>query len=80
MAFDFVVHDPIAQANYGIGGQSISTPKISGLGVISFGFLWSIGDWSRCYDSPVTTWTGMVAPVTGWTLCAPAVATTWTEV
>lgn len=72
-----VYHDAIAQAEWGLSGQSIHTPFLSGLGLITFGFLWSKGDWASCYSNPTTSWSQCTGVVTSWTPVT-GVTTTWT--
>lgn len=78
-AFEFVTHDGMAQAVYGLAGERIHAPRRSALGVISFGFLWAVGDWSGCYTDPTTSWVNVSGVTTTWTACLP-VTTVWTEV
>lgn len=64
-----VTHDPLAQTMFGLCGINPDTPQISGIALITFGFLWT--SWYSCYDSVSTTWAAC-AGVT--------VTTTWTRV
>lgn len=57
MIFLNVTHDPIAQATFGLVGESISNPDISWLALLTFGFLWNDGNWVSCDTDPSTTWT-----------------------
>lgn len=54
-----IIHDPIAQATWGLVGQSITKPLISPIAFMSvpMGLLWSYGNWFNCDDEPTTTWT-----------------------
>lgn len=72
-----VIHDGIAQAEWGLSGISVTFPSISGLGLISFGFLWSQGDWAQCYNPVVTNWSLCAGYSTGWSLIATP-STVWT--
>lgn len=52
-----VTFDPIAQAEWGLSGHSITSPELSFIAIVTFGFLWSQGNWASCNDSVSTIWT-----------------------
>lgn len=77
----FVKFNGLNQSTWGLaGGGSVNDSYSNGLGLVTFGFLF--GEiWSRCCDSPTTTWVaGFTSVSTSWTSAFQGVTTVWTEV
>lgn len=72
-----VTHDAIAQAEWGLSGDSVTDPQISGLALITFGYLWGQGDWASCFDAVSTSWSLCAGVTTTWSECYDAVVTGW---
>lgn len=72
-----VYHDPLAQSDFGIAGIDDSEVVLSGLALITFGFLFG-QIWANCDDDETTSWTDETDETTSWSDAAD-VSTSWSE-
>ena len=64
-------------------GLSPSQPDFhSGVGLVTFGFLFRLGNpWVPCFEPVTSTWTACCSAVTTtWAACHAPVVTTWTDI